>query len=136
MGPVTLLIFLRRVPTRLQNHGSIFGVQVPNLKKTVKSPGNISATEKKSRRSKTESNSDYSLLKATEEPTKIRRIEVKLSEGYYVTMIPVWQLLDEQGNAKEISLEPQKSSGRRPWRRCFMEEMVNKNGTNVIRSLS
>lgn len=73
-----------------------------------------------------------SWLKATKEPTKIRRIEVKLSEGYYVKMIPVWRLLDEQGNTKEISLEPQKSSGRRPWQRGLMEGMANQNGRNWL----
>ncbi|MCJ1342837.1 hypothetical protein MMC31_001026 [Peltigera leucophlebia] len=73
-----------------------------------------------------------SWLRATEEPTKIRRIEVKLAEGYYVQMIPVWKFLDEQGNAKEISIEPQKSSGRRPWRRALMEGTVNQNGRNWL----
>lgn len=49
MDPVILLIFLKRVLARLQNHGPVFGVPVPSLKMTIKSPENISATEKKCR---------------------------------------------------------------------------------------
>lgn len=79
-----------------------------------------------------------SWLRATEESTKIRRVEEKLAEGYVVLMIPAWKLLDEQGNVKEISIEPQKSSGRRPWRRSLIkdDESTRKQATEVIVSLS
>lgn len=53
-------------------------------------------------------------------------------------MIPAWKLLDEQGNVKEISIERQKSSGRRPWRRSLTEddESTRNKTTDVIVSLS
>lgn len=97
MGPVTLLIFLRRTPTRMQDHGRIFTMPLPSPEKTVKRPRNLSATEKKCRKAKMNAVTFGTWLEATQDPTKIRQIEVKLSEGYYMKMISMWKLLDKEG---------------------------------------
>lgn len=86
----------------------------PRLSKVPNDPEAYSATEAKSTGGKRECSGICQLgLEATQDLTKIRRIEVKLSQGYYMKLIPVWRLLDKEGNTIDISLEPQKGSGRR-----------------------
>lgn len=48
-GLVTLLILFRRLPTRLQNHGRIFGVPLSGPENAIKRPGDVSAAKEEGR---------------------------------------------------------------------------------------
>lgn len=67
-------------------------------------------------------------LKERDESTFLNCIEVKLAEGYQISMFPVWQLLDKQGNILEERIEPQHGSARRPWKRVWIQGMMNTKG--------
>ena len=41
------------------------------------------------------------------------------TEGYQIAIVPVWQLVDQQGSLIELSTEPRKASDRRP-RSCVL----------------
>lgn len=61
-----------QVLKRPSNHPETLQLQKRNADKTKHSAGEFA-----------------SWLRAIEEPTKIRQVEIKLSEGYYGKMIPV-----------------------------------------------
>lgn len=67
-------------------------------------------------------------LMAQDDSTFLNRIEVKLASGYQISMFPAWQLVDRQGNILEKTIEPQRGSGRRPWKRVWVGGMINNEG--------
>lgn len=58
------------------------------------------------------------------ESTDINPIEEKVAEGYKISMFP-GKLFDQQSKK---STEPQKTSGRRQWKRIWTKGMVDNEG--------
>ncbi len=98
------------------------------LEKTVQSPGDISPTKEEGSWSKRQGDGKYSPhgLEPLRIQLKLDGSKKSWAEGNDVLMIPPWTHLDEQGNVKEISIEPQKSSGRRPWLAYYEKPSLTK----------
>lgn len=69
-----------------------------------------------------------SWLMKRQESTFLNHIEEKLAEGYKISILPVWRLLDRQRNTLEESLKRQVGSARRPWKQVWDQGMMNSDG--------
>lgn len=73
-----------------------------------------------------------SWLMEKNESSFLKTVEEKLAEGYEPAILLVWKLSDPEGNLVETNTEPQKASGRRPWKRSYSKGMIRKDGKKWI----
>lgn len=125
---MTLLIILRECSLLSSIMEEYLQSRYQVLKRQSPDPQIFHQQTLKANETKNKATTLASWLMKQDKSTLLNRIEVKLAQGYRISMFPVWQLVDRQGNILEESFEPQKASGRWPWRRVWIQGMMNTEG--------